>query len=35
MGTVSKVVANKLNLPIAIQYATSHSTVVATKKDSI
>lgn len=32
MGTISRVVANKLNIPIAIEYATAHSTVAATKK---
>ncbi|MDR2966366.1 MAG: winged helix-turn-helix transcriptional regulator [Methanobacteriaceae archaeon] len=32
MGTIARVVANKLNIPIAIEYATAHSTVAATKK---
>ncbi|MCL2157269.1 MAG: winged helix-turn-helix transcriptional regulator [Methanobrevibacter sp.] len=32
MGTISRAVANKLNIPIAIEYATAHSTVAATKK---
>jgi len=32
MGTIARVVANKLDIPIAIEYATTHSTVAATKK---
>ena len=32
MGTIARVVANKLNMQIAIEYATSPSTVAATKK---
>ena len=32
MGTIARVVANKLNIPIAIEYATAPSTVAATKK---
>ena len=32
MGTIARVVANKLSIPIAIEYATANSTIAATKK---